>query len=287
VGRDQTVTTIANQALSRGLDQCLPHGERVFWLEELHQGSLQLAGLQPRRHLATGQEVAAAKGLSFAFNPDGKLLAGRDAAGKNVVSWDAHTLRPVAHWQGHTGQINAIAFQRDGRRFLSASRDRTVRLWDTATGQCLRVFEGHADEVFTVVCHPDGTRVASAGRDRAIGLWDLATGQALATLPGHTSYIWSLAFSPDGKTLVSGSGDTSVRLWDTEPVRVRYQARREAAALRPEVEQLVEGLLRQKKDAALAMAAVRADRSLSEPQRHAALRAVLRRFTMGVQGKGE
>jgi hypothetical protein len=96
-------------------------------------------------------------------------------------------------------------------------------------------------------------------------------------LHGHTSYVWSLAFSPDGATLVSGSGDFTVRLWDTAPVKVRYQARREAEALRPEAERLVESLWRQKTDPAEVVEVLRADRALSEPLRQAALRALLRR----------
>jgi hypothetical protein len=146
-----------------------------------------------------------------------------------------------------------------------------------ATGECLRVFEGHTDEVFTAVFHPDGTRIASGGRDRAVWLWSPESSQAVARLPGHTSYIWSLAFSRDGKTIVSGSGDSTVRLWDTEPLHVRYQARREAAALRPDAERLVEALWRQKNDAAAVVEALRADPALSEALRQAALRDVLRR----------
>src|SRR5262249_8595497 len=125
--------------------------------------------------------------------------------------------------------------------------------------------------------HPDGTRLATGGRDRAVWLWDLERGEEVARLPGHSSYVWSLAFSPDGKTLVSGSGDSTVRLWDTEPLGVRYQARRQAEALRPEAERRGEQLWRQKNARAKVVEALRADRALGEPLRHAALRAVVRR----------
>jgi hypothetical protein len=139
------------------------------------------------------------------------------------------------------------------------------------------VLRGHTDEVFAAAFHPDGTRLATGGRDRAIWLWDLQRGEDVARLTGHTSYIWSLAFSPDGKTLVSGSGDSTVRLWDTAPLRTRYQARREAEALRPVAERLVDQLWRQKTNPDEVVEALRADPALSEPLRHAALREVLRR----------
>jgi len=94
-----------------------------------------------------------------------------------------------------------------------------------------------------------------------VWLWDLERGEEVARLRGHTSFVWSLAFSQDGATLVSGSGDATVRLWDTRPLKTRYQARREAAALRPEAERLVEQLWRQKKDPTEVVEAVRADQA--------------------------
>ena len=145
---------------------------------------------------------------------------------------------------------------------------------DGGTCQELR---GHTDNVFAVAFHPDGKRLASAGRDRAIWLWDLVRGEEVARLQGHTKRVFSLAFSPDGATLASGSEDTTVRLWDSEPLKTRYQARREAEALRPEAERLIEALWREKNDPAEVVKALRADRVLSEPLREAALRAVLRK----------
>jgi hypothetical protein len=170
-----------------------------------------------------------------------------------------------------------VAFSADGRRLVSAGADSFIKVWDVASKDCRLNLRGHADEVFAAVFHPEGSRIASGGRDRLVRLWDAATGEELVRLPGHSSYVYSLAFSPDGRTLVSSSGDFTLRLWDTAPLKTRYRARREAQALRPEAARLVARLYREKRDAAAVVAAVRSDRGLTEPQRHAAVRAVLRR----------
>jgi WD40 repeat protein/predicted Ser/Thr protein kinase len=169
---------------------------------------------------------------ALAYSPDGRWLAGASADDKTVCLFDAHTYEPLAQFRGHDGLIRAVAFSPDSHRLASCSSDHTVRIWQIETGEC-QVLIGHTDDVFAVAFHPDGRRLASAGRDRAVWLWDLVRGEEVARLQGHTSYVWSLAFSPDGATLVSGSGDFTVRLWDTAPLKMRYQARREAEALRP------------------------------------------------------
>jgi WD40 repeat protein len=239
--------------------------------------------------IASGKSLFSIEGSSLAYSPDGRWLAGLAADEKTVLLLDARTHETTARFSGHESAVFKAAFSPDSRCLASCSQDHTVRLWqiDPLTappgkgeeGRVTRcqVLRGHTDEVYAVAFHPDGTRLATAGRDGAVWLWDLGRGEDVVRLPGHKSYVWSLAFNKDGTTLASGSGDTTVRLWDTAPLKTRYQARREAAALRPEAERLVEQLWREKNGLADVVAALRADRALIEPLRRAAWRAVLRR----------
>ena len=219
----------------------------------------------------------------LAYRPDGRLLASTGRDGAQIELWDTRTYHQSKRLTGHTDFVHSVAFSADGLLLASCGADRTVRVWDVASAKCLSVLSGHTDEVFSAVFHPDGTRLASGGRDRAVWLWDLTTGQEVARLEGHTNYIYSLAFSPDGTSLVSGSGDGTVRLWNTDPPAARQQARREAESLRPQAERRIDELFGENKDAAEVAAAVRADRSLSDSQRKAALRAVMIRSTRRVQ----
>ena len=96
--------------------------------------------------------------------------------------------RPVHHQQlGFTNKganwvwlqgVRDINFSNDGRRFLSSSYDRVIKLWDTETGQVIRSM-GEGKMFFTAKFHPDEDKqnVLMAGcQDKKVYQWDMNSG---------------------------------------------------------------------------------------------------------------
>jgi DNA-binding beta-propeller fold protein YncE len=118
--------------------------------------------------------------------------------------------------EGHTDDVNSVAYSPDGAHIVSGSRDRTVRVWDAQTGKELAVLKGHSNEVNSVAFSPDGAHIASGSFDKTVRVWDAQTGKELAVLEGHSDWVSSVAFSPDGAHIVSASSDETVRVWDAQ-----------------------------------------------------------------------
>ena len=63
---------------------------------------------------------------------------------------------------GHSDDVNAVAYSRDGKMIATASWDKTVRIWDGRSGQFLRLLEGHEQPVRAVTFAPDSRRLLTA-----------------------------------------------------------------------------------------------------------------------------
>ncbi|KIN94405.1 hypothetical protein M404DRAFT_939931, partial [Pisolithus tinctorius Marx 270] len=103
---------------------------------------------------------------------------------------------PVAQLllHGHTSWASSVAFSPDGKRIVSGSLDKTVRVWDVEGGaQIGGPLEGHRDVVVNLVAFsPDGKRIVSGSGDMAVRVWDVGGVQIGNPLEGHTSRAYQL-----------------------------------------------------------------------------------------------
>ena len=91
-----------------------------------------------------------------------------------------------------------MALREDGRRAVSASSDKTLKVWDVETGRELRTLFGHTNWVTGVVLSGDGRCAVSASDDKTLKVWDVETGANSAPSSGHTSSVTGVALSGDG-----------------------------------------------------------------------------------------
>ena len=243
--------------------------------------------------IASSKSLFSADGSSLAYSPDGRWLAVLAPDEKTVLLLDARTHETTARFTGHENTRLQGRLQ---------SRQPLARL--VQSGSHRPPVEDRPDGWRVKVRHPLHPPPSTSTRPRAARTHRRCLRSRLPPrrhAPGHgRTRRGDLAVGPGAGRgggaaaraqelrLVAGiqprRRDAGVRLRGQHgsPVgysalKTRYQARREAAALRGEAERLVERLWREKNDPAEVVEALRGDRSLSEALRHATMRAVLRR----------
>src|SRR5215213_8116875 len=116
---------------------------------------------------------------------------------------------------GHTADVNSVAFSPSGSLVVTASADGTARVWDAATGAVVGELHGHTRSLNSAVFSPDGKFIVTAGDDATVRLWDAAQFTPVRMIGGtYPRIVSSAEYSPDGKFIVAASGDTA---WVCDP----------------------------------------------------------------------
>jgi Prp8 binding protein len=138
---------------------------------------------------------------------------------------------PILELTGHSGEVFAARFSRDGQHIASGSKDRTISrscpvsliwwlieavLWNTY-GQCdnYGTLTGHKGAVLDLHWSRDSQILYSASADMTIASWDLETGLRIRRHEGHEEIINCIDIARRGNELIlSGSDDGCIGIWD-------------------------------------------------------------------------
>ena len=154
--------------------------------------------------------------------------------------------------EGHTQNVNGVAFMPDGKAVVSAAYDLTLRIWPldggaptivtlpaplsavavapdgeivaagangmvyflNAAGEVKGEVQASPTPVIALAVSPDGALVAAAGIRGSVAVIERATRKLARTLVGPGLPVWSVAFLPDSRTMLTGGADRMIRRWD-------------------------------------------------------------------------
>jgi len=149
----------------------------------------------------------AAPTSAVAFGRGGSLLAA--ACGRTVWLVDAETGVVLRVLQGHTNEVQSVAFSPDGSLLATASDFNTACLWEVDSGRTRATFQGHESTVPSVAFSPDGSLLATGSADGTTRLWDVADGRCVLILVAIGEA--RVAFTPDGR--YRSDGDLRGHFW--------------------------------------------------------------------------
>jgi WD40 repeat protein len=125
--------------------------------------------------------------------------------------------------KGHSGWVTGVAFTSDGKRLVSGSWDRTVKVWDVPTAAEVSIMGGESKQVEALAFSRDGRWLAAENSSDNVTIWDASNGQFSRVFPTDkrlaavgSNWVYSIAFSPDGRLLAAAADDRTIRLWDVK-----------------------------------------------------------------------
>ncbi|KAG2381627.1 hypothetical protein C9374_006011 [Naegleria lovaniensis] len=141
-------------------------------------------------------------------------------SGSRILQWDTRSGRIVHKYERHTGSVNSLCFVDGGKKFVSSSDDKSVRLWEYGIpAEIKKLADPEQHSMPVIECHPNSKWVVAQSLDNQILTFEAQTRlkqQQNKIFKGHqiAGYACQVGFSNDGKFVFSGDYTGNVWFWN-------------------------------------------------------------------------
>jgi len=115
---------------------------------------------------------------------------------------------------GHTGNVNAAVVTPDGRKFISAGTDKTLKIWDNQTGALLKDIHLSTTEIISLYCSANGKDVFALTKENKIKVYDPVSGNLLTGFEHLPDSLEKIELANEDRTLLIYREDGSVILME-------------------------------------------------------------------------
>ena len=149
----------------------------------------------------------------LAITPDKQFLAVAGNPHVRLYEINSKNPNPVMSFDGHTTNVTALGFDREGKWMYTGSEDGTVKIWDLRAPGCQREYESRA-AVNTVELHPNQGELVSGDQNGNIRVWDLTANCCSRELvPDGDNAIRSISIASNASMLVAGTNSGTCFVW--------------------------------------------------------------------------
>ncbi len=150
---------------------------------------------------------------AVAWSPTG----GRFAAGAENAS--IHIF-PVAGGKpitltGHLRPIQALAFDKTGKKLVSTGQDDVIRVWDLNKNKCVVTIPGKGVNVYFAKFDNTGSKIVCATLGKGIQIYNATSGQLIRSFGGHSGMgVNNADFNSTFTRAVSAGRDSRLTIWN-------------------------------------------------------------------------
>ncbi len=210
-----TAWAIAHEAVARGVakEVLKGHADEVHWIEPLPGTGFVSAGYDGRVIVWDPDQrpIYAAKGRAHLARPapiGSQIAIGGDDGDLRIVD---HRGTLLAQLAGHIGDVQHLAWSRDGTWLASGDDHGNVFLWPKGAAPGKLLAHGKS-AIGDVAFSADGTALVAGDHDGHVAQWDVASGAELdVVVPKDVVQTWT-----DGAHAAVVDGNGAVHWWKRE-----------------------------------------------------------------------